>query len=105
MKTILEAIRVEEIKAGTNEFFIEEDGKVIGKIEFTQEGKDQSGKDLISVHHTEVSEGYNGRGLARKLVNRVVEYAREENKLIIPVCTYVKKVVESSDEFQDIVAK
>ncbi|WP_202617826.1 GNAT family N-acetyltransferase [Bacillus dakarensis] len=96
---------MEEIKAGTNEFFIEEDGKVIGKIEFTQEGKDQSGKDLISVHHTEVSEGYNGRGLARKLVNRVVEYAREENKLIIPVCTYVKKVVESSDEFQDIVAK
>lgn len=96
---------MEEIKAGNNEFFIEEDGKVIGKIEYTQAGKDENGKDLISVHHTEVSEGYNGRGLAKKLVNAIVDYAREENKLIIPVCTYVKKVVESSEEYQDVVAK
>ena len=74
-----------EIKSGNNQFFIEEDGEVIARIEFIPSGTDVNGRDLIIVNHTIVYEGYNGRGLGRKLVNRLAEYARDEKK-------YIKKV-------------
>ena len=79
-----------EIKSGNNQFFIEEDGEVIARIEFIPSGTDVNGRDLIIVNHTIVYEGYNGRGLGRKLVNRLAEYARDEKKYIIPVCPYEK---------------
>ena len=71
-----------EIKSGNNQFFIEEDGEVIARIEFIPSGTDVNGRDLIIVNHTIVYEGYNGRGLGRKLVNRLAEYARDEKNTL-----------------------
>jgi len=94
-----------QIKAGNHEFFIEDSGNVIGKIEFTPSGTDSNGNEIISVNHTEVNGEYSGQGLARQLVDRVVDYAREGNKKIVPVCSYVKNVFEKNEEFKDVVAK
>ncbi len=52
-----------------------------------------------------VYNGQNGRGLGKQLVDKLVDYARNENKLIIPVCPYAKKVLESNPEYQDVLAK
>jgi predicted GNAT family acetyltransferase len=35
----------------------------------------------------------------------VVELARSEMKTIIPVCPYVKKVMEETEAFQDVLKK
>ena len=93
-----------EIKSGKNEFYIEESGEVIARIQFIPSGKDVNGRDLIIVNHTIVYEGHNGRGLGKKLVNRIAEYARDENKYIIPVCPYAKSVLESKLEYQAVLA-
>lgn len=93
-----------QIKAGNNEFFMEESGQVIAKVEFTPSGTASDGKELISIMHTNVYEGNNGRGLGKQLINKVAEYAREENKLIFPVCSYAKKVLESSEEYKDVLS-
>ena len=93
-----------EIKSGQNQFYIEEADEVIARIEFTNNGADVNGKDLITVTHTIVNEGHNGKGLAKQLVQRIAEYAKDENKLIIPQCSYAKKVLESNSEYQDILA-
>jgi uncharacterized protein len=92
-----------EMKAADNEFYLEESGQVIARIEFEQ--TEQNGQSVLEIQHTNVYEGNNGRGLGKQLVNKVVEYAREENKLILPVCSYAKKVLESSDDYKDVLAK
>lgn len=83
-------------KNGT--FYIEIDGKeqAIMTFVFTNDNK-------ISIDHTEVYAGNEGKGLAKKLVNKAVDYAREHNLKIIPVCTFVKSVIDKTPEFKDIV--
>ncbi|WP_458415136.1 GNAT family N-acetyltransferase [Schinkia sp. CFF1] len=95
---------MDEIKLGNNEFYIEENGEVIARILFTSSGIDENGRELITVNHTFVNEGHNGKGLGRKLVNRIAEYAKEENKYIVPVCTYAKKVLEGNEEYRAVLA-
>src|SRR5213080_4156664 len=101
----LEKIEMAEIMSGKDEFYIEEFGEVIARIHFIPSGTDVNGRDLIIVDHTIVNEGHNGRGLGKKLVNRMAEYARDENKYIVPVCPYAKSVLESKVEYQDVLAK
>lgn len=96
---------MDEIKQGNHEFYIEENGEVIARIEFVPSGTDGNGKELITVKHTIVNEGHNGKGLGKKLVNKIAEYAKEENKAIIPECTYAKKVLEGNEEFREVLAK
>jgi uncharacterized protein len=94
-----------EVKTGNNEFFIEDTGEVIAKIQFTPSTQDQNGKETITITHTEVNERYGGQGLGKQLVSKVAEYAKTENKAIIPQCTYAKKVLESNASFQEVLAK
>ena len=94
-----------EIKSGKGEFYVEKAGEVIAKIQYSSNGKNQNGKELISVNHTIVNEEHSGKGLAKQLVNKIAQYAREENKLIVPICSYAKKVLESNDENHDLLAK
>ena len=96
---------MDEIKQGNNEFYIEENGEVIARIQFVPSGSDENGRGKITVKHTIVSEGHNGKGLGKKLVNGIAKYAREENISIIPECTYAKKVLESNEEYQSVLAK
>ncbi|MBB6447971.1 GNAT family N-acetyltransferase [Bacillus benzoevorans] len=93
-----------DIKPGKNEFYIEENGAVIARIQFIPSGTDVNGRDLIIVNHTIVNEGHNGKGLGKKLVDRIAEYARVENKFIVPVCTYAKGILESKKEYQSVLA-
>jgi len=58
--------------------------------------------DRIVLEHTEVDPEYQGRGVGKKLVERSVEFARENNLKIVPECTYAKKVLEKSSEYDDV---
>ena len=52
--------------------------------------------------HTGVREAYEGKGIARKLVLKVVEAARAKGVRILPVCSYAKKLMTSQEEFKDL---
>lgn len=56
---------------------------------------------LISVDHTFTDTSLRGQGIARKLVERVARYAREEGLKVSATCPYAVKVL-SEDEFKDI---
>ena len=45
--------------------------------------------------HTEVSKLYQGQGIARKLVESIIENAQKYNKNLIAECSYAKKVIEN----------
>lgn len=57
----------------------------------------------IKADHTFVSEQLRGQGIAKKLLNELVSFARENGYKIIPECSYVKKVFENSAEYRDII--
>lgn len=47
-----------------------------------------------NIVHTEVSNLYQGQGIARKLVECVLENAKKYNKNVVADCSYAKRVIE-----------
>lgn len=80
-------------------FDIYYDGKKAGSMTYT--GADQ---DTMIIDHTEVSEEFGGKGLAKQLVFAGAEFARENGKKVIPLCTYAKATFEKNADIQDVLA-
>ncbi|QES89424.1 GNAT family N-acetyltransferase [Rhizosphaericola mali] len=59
---------------------------------------------LIVIEHTEVKEGFQGRGVGLKLVLEAVDFARAKHLKILPECPYAKSVFEKRDDLQDVLA-
>ena len=89
---------MELIKKDKNKFYIGDDTEhAIAEITFVP-----TGEDKIIIDHTYVSESLKGQGLGGQLVNKVAEYARQENKKIIPLCPFAKSVMTKSNEYKDV---
>ncbi len=91
-------MRKEHGKRGA--FFIEKDGEWIAELSYAREGQRK-----IVIDHTEVTPALRGKGIAKKLVESAVKFARRDNLLIRPTCPYAKKVLESSEEFEDVLTR
>lgn len=61
--------------------------------------------DHIAATHTFVDPKLRGQGLAQKLVDEVVQLAREEKKKIDPVCPYVLRLFEQGQQYKDVFLK
>ena len=72
------------------------EGNIIGYCQYKEEN------DVWSITHTVVKQEFGGRGIAKRLVLVVIEEARKQNKKINPICSYAKKMMESSDEYKDV---
>lgn len=81
-------------------FFIEQDGEWIAELTFYREGQRK-----IVIDHTAVSSDLKGKGIAKAMVETAVKYARKHNLLIKPVCSFAKKVLESSEEYEDVLSR
>lgn len=46
-----------------------------------------------------------GQKVGEALVKRIVEFAREEGKMIIPLCPFAKGQMERHEEYHDVLAK
>ncbi len=61
--------------------------------------------NMIAAEHTVVSESLRGKGIARKLALKLMEYARENDLKIIPICSYVVGFFDKNNEFVDVLAE
>ena len=62
------------------------------------------GRDEIAFTHTEIGEGFSGRGLARKLVADELADSRRRGLAVLPFCPYVRRViVDNPDRYLDLV--
>ena len=87
-----------EIKQGENRFYIgESEEERIAEIHFVPTGATQ-----IIVDHTEVSDQLKGTGAGKKLVERIVQYAREENKKVVPLCPFAKAQIEKNEAWHGV---
>lgn len=78
-----------EIKFEGNKSRAYDGNEKVGECEFIES------EDLWNIVHTKVIESYQGQGIARKLVECVVENANNCGKHIIADCSYAKKIIEN----------
>ena len=62
----------------------------------------QDGRWVIT--HTEVDPAHGGQGIARKLIEALIEAARSDGAKIVPLCSYADKMMRRTDEYADVLA-
>jgi predicted GNAT family acetyltransferase len=93
---------MDEVKLNLNEkghgaFYIMDDGEQLGEMVVSVSDRD------LTVYHTEVSSKVEGKGFAKKMLNAMVEYARNNNLKVIPLCPYVHaQFKRHPEEFADV---
>lgn len=60
------------------------------------------GEDKFIIDHTEGNPDF--KGIGRKLLDAAVTYARENNKKIIPLCPFAKKMFDKTPEIHDVLS-
>lgn len=68
-----------------------------GKMTYTW-----AGTDKFIIDHTEVNPDFAGQSIGKKMVMEAVQYARENNLKIIPLCPFAKSVFDKTKEIQDL---
>lgn len=92
-------IKIQEHK-NKGAFYIEEDGEWVAEMTYKREGLRK-----IVIDHTEVDETLRNKGVGKRMVEAAVKYARKNNLLIKPTCPFVKKVLESSEDYEDVLTR
>lgn len=98
IKETLDGIKIEREDNGKKgRYVIYYKDEFAGEMTFTWAGNTQ-----FIIDHTGVEPKFSGKGLGEKLVMKSVEYARENNLKIIPLCPFAKKLFDTTVEIQDV---
>jgi predicted GNAT family acetyltransferase len=60
--------------------------------------------DQMIFTHTYTPSAQRGRGIAEKLVRAGLDYARTEQRKVVPACSYVAAFIERHAEYQPLLA-
>ncbi len=65
----------------------------------------REGNDKFIIDHTEVDESLKGQGIGYALVEKAVEYARDNYQKILPLCPFAQAVFKKRyDTYKDVLA-
>jgi uncharacterized protein len=96
----MDDVKLKLNKNGTGLFYIpgdEERGERVAKMIISISGND------LTVYHTEVLPKLEGKGLAKKLLEAMVDYVRKNNLKVIALCPYVHaQFLTHPEEYNDI---
>jgi len=62
----------------------------------------QENADKLVYDHTIVPQQLGGRGVGSALVKHALNYAREQNKKVVPQCSFVASYISKHPEYQDL---
>lgn len=82
---------MDNLKLGNSIQYLDKDNKVLAEILFIL-----NDDNTLTVYKTVVDECLKGQGIAGKLVNRVIEYAKINNLKIKATCSYVQHYFEKN---------
>lgn len=87
-----------EIKKGIKSFYIgDSEENPLAEMVFCL-----SDDNTITIDHTNVSEELAGQGVGKLILKDIVDWARQENKKIIPICPYAKAQMEKNKDYHDM---
>ncbi|MDR1653507.1 MAG: N-acetyltransferase [Prevotellaceae bacterium] len=61
-----------------------------------------TGVGHISLMHTEVSDEFRGQNIGKKILDEIVEYARENDIIVTPVCPFTQAMFLRHKEYADV---
>ena len=59
---------------------------------------------VMTFYHTLTPQALRGRGLAARVVQTALEFARAERLKVVPLCWYVNEHIKAHPEFRDLLA-
>jgi predicted GNAT family acetyltransferase len=71
--------------------------KIAGKMTYSI-----TNKELIIIDHTEVDPTFKGQGIGKRLLQALVEYCRENNIKVIPLCPFAAASFQKDETIRDI---
>ena len=74
---------------GVHEFVLRVGGKRLGSLEFTRPDA-----KILRIEYVEVAPELRGTGLGRKLVQAAVNWAKETDQRVVPICSYARMVIQ-----------
>lgn len=80
-------------------FFLEQEGERVAEI--TYQWRDEQ---TIVADHTWVDGRLRGQGVAKKMLDALVTFAREKQLKIVPLCSYVDVMFRRDPSFSDVAA-
>ncbi len=90
-----------DFKEGHNKFYLgENENDIKAEVTFVD-----SGSNTIILNHTFVSKELRGQNIGAQLVKRVVDYARDNDKKIVPQCWFAADEFKAHEEYEDVLAK
>lgn len=78
-------------------FYIEIDNEKLAEMSYSK-----AGDKLIIIDHTEVSEKLKGKSAGKQLLQAAVDYARQHQIKILPLCPFAKSVFDKTPEYNDV---
>lgn len=78
-------------------FSLNENGLFAGEMTYTW-----AGESMLIIDHTGIEEGHNGKGFGKKLLMQVVDFARDNDVKILPLCPFAKASFQKDLSIQDV---
>jgi uncharacterized protein len=76
---------------------IHADGELAGYVVYHRRGK------RIALNHTEILDGFEGKGIGSALVARTLDDLRERRLDVLPFCPFVRSFLGRHPEYVDVV--
>lgn len=99
METKLEVRRIDD-GDHRGAFIVERHQKRLAEMTYSM-----AGDELAMIDHTDVSKELRGQGVARKLLDAAVAWARESSKKIVPVCPFAAAEFQKDPSIGDVLAR
>ena len=77
-------------------FYIKKDKGIASELNYKLHN------DIMTIDHTETKPEFEGRGLGSKLVEEAVNYARQKNFKINPLCPFVEVKFDETPAYEDV---
>ena len=78
-------------------FLADKAGKRMGYLSY-----EWASPTKFAILHTVVEEEFQGRGVAKALVNAAVAFARENGYKIMPLCPYAERLFKRDSSYDDV---
>ena len=79
------------------EFYIGEESQHLAEMTYSW-----AGEDKFIIDHTWVDDSLRGQNVGRHLVDHAVDFAREKNVKILPLCPFAKSVFDKDSSIHDV---
>lgn len=87
--------KIDDLNRGS--FFINQDGRQVAELDFEVKN------NILNAYHTGVRPELEGQGIAGRLFDEMVRYAREKDYMVMPTCSYIlAKFRRRPDDYAEI---